>query len=117
TLVQGDNLELRYGGQDLSQHDDGAYTGEISGAFLAKLGCTYAVVGHSERRQYHAEDDAVVAAKVRAALRHDLTPILCVGEPLEIRQAGRHVEHVVGQLRAALEGLDAEQVARVVVAY
>ncbi len=117
TLVQGDDLRLRYGGQDLSEHDEGAYTGEISGAFLAKLGCTYVVVGHSERRQYHAEDDTVVGAKVRAALRHGLTPILCVGEPLEVRQAGRHVEHVVTQLRAALEGLDAEQVRRVVVAY
>jgi triosephosphate isomerase len=117
TLVQGDRLELGYGGQDLSQHDDGAYTGEISGAFLAKLGCRYAVVGHSERREYHAESDELVGAKVRAALRHGLTPILCVGEPLEVRQAGDHVAHVVSQLRAALEGLDAEQVARVVVAY
>ncbi|WP_134773469.1 triose-phosphate isomerase [Ornithinimicrobium flavum] len=117
TLVQGDKLELGYGGQDLSQHDDGAYTGEISGAFLAKLGCSYVVVGHSERREYHAESDELVGAKVRAALRHDLTPILCVGEPLEVRQAGQHVEHVVGQLRAALEGLEGEQVARVVVAY
>lgn len=117
TLVQGDKLELGYGGQDLSQHDEGAYTGEISGAFLAKLGCSYVVVGHSERREYHAESDELVGAKVRAALRHDLTPILCVGEPLEVRQAGQHVEHVVGQLRAALEGLEGEQVARVVVAY
>jgi triosephosphate isomerase len=117
TLVQGDRLELGYGGQDLSQHDDGAYTGEISGAFLAKLGCRYAVVGHSERREYHAESDELVGAKVRAALRHGLTPILCVGEPLEVRQAGDHVAHVVSQLRAALEGLDAEQVAGVVVAY
>ncbi|GAA1182867.1 triose-phosphate isomerase [Ornithinimicrobium humiphilum] len=117
TLVQGDNLELRYGGQDLSQHDEGAYTGEISGAFLAKLGCTYAIVGHSERRQYHHEDDVLVGAKVRAALRHDLTPILCVGEPLEVRTAQQHVEHVLAQLRTALEGLDADQVSRVVVAY
>ena len=117
TLVQGDDLRIGYGGQDLSQHDEGAYTGEVSGVFLAKLGCRYAVVGHSERRQYHAEDDQVVAAKVRAALRHDLTPLLCVGEPLEVRQAGEHVEHVVGQLRAALEGLEPDQVSRVVVAY
>ena len=117
TLVQGDGLALGYGGQDLSEHDEGAYTGEISGAFLAKLGCTYVVVGHSERRDYHQETDEMVAAKVRAALRHELSPILCVGEPLEVRQAGQHVEHVVTQLRAALEGLDAEQVARVVVAY
>ena len=75
------------------------------------------MVGHSERREYHAESDELVGAKVRAALRHGLTPILCVGEPLEVRQAGDHVAHVVSQLRAALEGLDAEQVAGVVVAY
>ncbi|PZU48244.1 MAG: triose-phosphate isomerase [Arsenicicoccus sp.] len=117
TLVQGDKLSLRYGGQDLSPHDDGAFTGDISGAFLAKLGCTYVAVGHSERRDGHQESDELVAAKVRAALRHDLAPILCVGEPLEVRQAGTHVEHVVAQLRAALEGLDADQVSRVVVAY
>ncbi|GAA5163309.1 triose-phosphate isomerase [Ornithinimicrobium tianjinense] len=117
TLVQGDKLELGYGAQDLSQHDEGAYTGEISGAFLAKLGCSYVVVGHSERREYHAEGDDLVAAKVRAALRHGLTPILCVGEALEVRQAGEHVPHVTGQLRAALEGLQAEQVAKIVVAY
>lgn len=115
--MQGDQLGLGYGAQDLSQHDDGAYTGEISGAFLAKLGCTYVVVGHSERREYHQESDELVGAKVRAALRHDLTPILCVGEPLEVRQAGGHVAHVVAQLTAALDGLEAEQVGRVVVAY
>src|ERR687883_1757587 len=80
TLIDGDKLGLRYGAQDLSQHDSGAYTGEISGAFLAKLGCTYVVVGHSERRTYHHEDDALVGRKVQAALRHGLTPILCGGE-------------------------------------
>ena len=117
TLVQGDGMALRYGAQDLSQHEEGAYTGEISGAFLAKLGCTYVAVGHSERREYHQEDDELVAAKVRAALRHDLTPIMCVGEPLEVRQAGQHVEHVVSQLRGGLADLDGEQVSRVVVAY
>lgn len=69
TLVDGDKLRLTYGGQDLSQHDSGAYTGEISGAFLAKLGCTFVVVGHSERRTYHNEDDALVAAKAAAALK------------------------------------------------
>ncbi|WP_298749521.1 triose-phosphate isomerase [uncultured Serinicoccus sp.] len=117
TLVQGDQLFLRYGGQDLSPHDEGAYTGDISGAFLAKLGCTYVAVGHSERRDGHQETDELVAAKVRAALRHDLVPILCVGEPLEVRRSGDHVDHVVSQLRAALDGLDAGQVSRVVVAY
>ena len=117
TVVQGDRMRLGHGAQDLSAHDSGAYTGEVSGAFLSRLGCRYVVVGHSERRQYHHEDDALVAAKVRAALRHGLTPIVCVGEDLPVRQAGTHVEHVLGQLRAALEGLSAEQVRGLVVAY
>lgn len=117
TLVQGDGMKIGYGAQDLSAHDEGAYTGEIPGSFLAKLGCTFVVVGHSERREYHQEADELVAAKVRAALRHGLTPILCVGEPLEVRNQGEHVPHVVAQLRAALEDLEAEQIARTVVAY
>src|SRR3954451_11614203 len=91
-LVDGDKLRLTYGAQDLSQHDSGAYTGDISGAFLAKLGCTFAVVGHSERRTYHHEDDAVVAEKAAAVFRHGLTPIVCIGEQLEVREAGSHVE-------------------------
>ena len=95
TLVDGDKLRLTYGAQDVSQHDSGAYTGEISGAFLAKLGCTFAVVGHSERRTYHDEDDALVAAKAAAALKHGLTPIVCIGEQLEVREAGDHVEYNV----------------------
>jgi len=117
TLVQGDRLELGYGAQDLSKHDAGAYTGEISGAFLAKLGCSYVAVGHSERRQYHAEDDQLVAAKVAAALRHDLVPIICVGEALEVRQAGEHVPHVLAQVDAVLDGLDAATVRGLVIAY
>ncbi|WP_026875721.1 triose-phosphate isomerase [Jiangella gansuensis] len=117
TLIEGDKLDIVYGAQDISQHDSGAYTGEISGAQLAKLGCTFAVVGHSERRQYHHEDDALVNAKVKAALKHELTPILCVGEPLEVRQEGRHVEHTLAQLDGGLEGLSAQQAATVVVAY
>ena len=117
TLVTGDKLEIGYGGQDLSAHDSGAYTGEISGAMLAALACRYVVVGHSERRALHAEDDSVVAAKTQAALRHGLTPILCVGEGLEVRRAGEHVAHTTGQLDAALEGLTDEQVATIVIAY
>src|SRR3954453_11419293 len=105
TLVDGDKLRLTYGAQDLSQHDSGAYTGEISGAFLAKLGCTFAVVGHSERRTYHHEDDALVAAKSAAAFKHGLTPIICIGEQLEIREAGNHVAHCTGQLKGSLAGL------------
>ncbi|MEB4210431.1 triose-phosphate isomerase [Mycobacterium sp. 94-17] len=117
TLVDGDKLRLTYGGQDLSQHDAGAYTGEISGAFLAKLGCTFVVVGHSERRTYHHEDDAVVAAKAAAALKHELTPIVCIGEHLEVREAGDHVAHNVEQLRGSLAGLSAEQIGKTVIAY
>ncbi|MDT0215225.1 triose-phosphate isomerase [Rothia sp. ARF10] len=117
TLVDGDRLAIRYGGQDLSQHASGAYTGEISGAFLAKLGCTYVVVGHSERREYHGETDEVVRAKVAAAYEHGLTPIFCVGEGLEIRQAGTHVEHVLAQVRAGLEGLPADKASSIVIAY
>ncbi len=117
TLVAGDNLLVRYGAQDLSAEDSGAYTGDVSGTMLAKLGASYVVVGHSERREHHGEDDPVVAAKVRAALRHDLVPILCVGEGLDVREAGGHVEHCNAQLLAALEGLPAEQVATVVLAY
>jgi triosephosphate isomerase len=117
TLVDGDKLRLTYGGQDLSQHDSGAYTGEVSGAFLAKLGCTFVVVGHSERRTYHHEDDAVVAAKTAAALKYDLTPIVCIGEHLDVREAGNHVIHCEEQLRGSLAGLSAEQIGKVVIAY
>ena len=117
TLVEGDQLELRYGAQDLSVHDAGAYTGEISGAFLAKLGCTYVVIGHSERREYHAEDDAVVGAKIKAAYRHGLTPIFCCGEGLDVRKDGRQVEHTLAQVDAALDGVSQDQVSSIVVAY
>ncbi len=117
TLVDGDKLRLTYGGQDLSQHDSGAYTGDISGAFLAKLGCSYVVVGHSERRTHHDEDDALVAAKAAAALKYGLTPIVCIGEHLEVREAGDHVSHNVEQLRGSLDGLSADQINTVVIAY
>ena len=117
TLVGADKLPLGYGAQDISQHDEGAYTGEISGRMLAKLGCGYALAGHSERRRYHGEDDSVVSGKVRAALRSGIVPILCVGETLEIREAGDHIRHTIGQLDGSLEGVTREQAAGVVVAY
>jgi triosephosphate isomerase (TIM) len=117
TLIEGDKLLLKHGAQDLSVHDAGAYTGEISGEFLSKLGCTYVAVGHSERRQYHGEDDRVVAAKVKAAYRHGLTPILCCGEGLEVRKESKQVEHVLAQVDAALEGISPEQVRSIVIAY
>ena len=117
TLVNGDQLAVGYGAQDLSVHDSGAYTGEVSGAMLAALGCGFVVVGHSERRSLHGEDDALVATKARAALRHGITPIVCVGEGLDVRQAGDHVGFCTAQLDASLAGLAAEDVARVVLAY
>jgi triosephosphate isomerase len=117
TLVQGDELDIVYGGQDLSQFDSGAYTGDISGQFLAKLGCSYVLVGHSERRTIHNESDEVLNAKVKAGFKHGLVPVLCVGEGLEIRQAGTHVEHTLEQLRAGVAGLTKEQASDLVVAY
>ncbi|HET6876745.1 MAG TPA: triose-phosphate isomerase [Jatrophihabitans sp.] len=117
TLIDGDRVAISYGAQDLSPHDSGAYTGDIGGPMLAKLGCAYVVVGHSERREHHDEDDALVNAKIVAAYRNELAPILCVGETLEVRQAGGHVAHCRSQLDAALEGIGAEQAENLVVAY
>ncbi|MEU6086139.1 triose-phosphate isomerase [Streptomyces sp. NPDC047085] len=117
TLVDGDKLKIKYGAQDISQHDTGAYTGEISGPMLAKLKCTYVVIGHSERRQYHNETDELVNAKVKAAFKHGLTPILCIGEELEVREAGDHVTHTLAQLEGGLKGVPAEQAESIVIAY
>jgi len=117
TLVTGDKLRIRYGAQDISPHDDGAYTGDVSGSMLAKLGCAYVVVGHSERRRYHGEDDATVNVKARAALRWGITPIVAVGEDLAVREAGAQLEHILAQLDAALAGITGQQVAGLVVAY
>jgi triosephosphate isomerase len=116
TLIDGDNLLIEYGAQDLSPHDSGAYTGDVSGPMLAKLGCRFVVVGHSERRQYHGEDDALVNAKVQAALRNGLVPILCVGEPLEVRKSADHLSYTLAQLDGALAGVTAEP-ATLVLAY
>ena len=117
TLVDGDKLALKYGAQDISVAEKGAYTGEVSGAMLAKLGCSYVVVGHSERRQYHGESDDLVNSKAKAAIRNEITPIICVGEGLEVRQAGDHVAHTLSQLDGALAGMNADQVGALVVAY
>jgi triosephosphate isomerase len=117
TLVDGDRLQIRYGAQDVSVHDSGAYTGEVSAAMLAKLGCSYVVVGHSERRQHHAESDEVVNAKAHKTLAAGMTPIVCVGEGLDVRQAGEHVGHCVAQVDGSLAGFSAEQLAGLVIAY
>ena len=100
TELQGTGIE--WGAQDLSEHDSGAYTGEVSGAMLAEFGCRYVIVGHSERRSLHAETDAQVAAKMATALRHGLTPIVCVGESLAERESGQTAAVVSRQLDALM---------------
>ncbi|PWD49650.1 triose-phosphate isomerase [Serinibacter arcticus] len=117
TLVDGDKLGLKYASQDISAQASGAYTGEVSAKQLSALGVSYAIIGHSERRQYHAESDALVNAKILAALGAGITPIVCVGEPLEVRQAGEQVAFSLAQVDGALAGLSAEQVAQLVIAY
>lgn len=117
TLVDGDKLRIEYGAQDISEHDSGAYTGEVAGSMLAKLGCSFVTVGHSERRQYHNEHDEVVNAKAKAALRNGITPIICVGEGLEVRKEGNQVQYTIAQVDGALVGLGAEEVAGAVIAY
>lgn len=117
TLVEGDRLLVTYGAQDVSVHESGAYTGEISASMLAKLGCSFVVVGHSERRQYHTEDDATVLAKAKQALAHGITPIVCIGEGLGVREVSEHVAYNLEQLRGSLAGLTADEIAKVVIAY
>ncbi|HIW99527.1 MAG TPA: triose-phosphate isomerase [Candidatus Nesterenkonia stercoripullorum] len=117
TVVSGDSLKLHYGAQDLSDQESGAYTGDISGAFLNKLGCSQVLIGHSERREIHAESDELLNAKLAAALKHGLTPVLCVGEGLDVRKAGEHISHTLRQLDAALSGHSAEDLSELVVAY
>lgn len=117
TLVDGDRLSIGYGAQDVSAHESGAYTGEISAAMLAKLGCSYVVVGHSERREYHGETDELVAEKAKVALTAGMTPIVCVGEGLAVRQEGTHLAFCMAQVDRSVAGLTPEQVAGMVIAY
>lgn len=117
TLVDGDRLRLTYGAQDLSPDVSGAFTGDISGSMLAKLGCTYVAVGHSERRAIHGESDELLNRKLKAALANEIIPIFCIGEELLIREAGTHVEHVLNQVRNGLKGLHKPDLKKIVFAY
>ncbi|WP_167045962.1 triose-phosphate isomerase [Salinibacterium sp. ZJ454] len=102
TLIAADKLPLQYGAQDVSQHDSGAYTGEVAGSFLKALHCDYVIIGHSERRQYHRETDEIVGAKTAAAIKNSVTPIICVGETAEDLEQHGPSAVPVAQLRTAL---------------
>jgi triosephosphate isomerase len=117
TVIDADRMRIRYGAQDLSTHQAGAFTGEVSARMLAKLGCSYVVVGHSERRQYHGETDQEVGLKALAALTESITPIICVGEPLPIRKSGEHVAYTLAQIDGVFAELTPELAKRAVVAY
>ncbi len=117
TLVDGDKLRLLYGAQDISAAESGAHTGDISGSMLSKLGCTYVLIGHSERRSNHKEDDSLINRKIKSALANELKPILCVGEELQIRESGTHIQHILDQLRNSLKGFHKPDLKKIVVAY
>jgi triosephosphate isomerase (TIM) len=116
-LIDGDRLDFGLGAQNVHWEKKGAFTGEISPAMLAALKCSYVIVGHSERRWVFGETDQMVAKKARAVFAHDMVPIVCVGEKLEERDAGRTADVVEGQVKAALGGLDPANAARLVIAY
>ena len=117
TLIDGDRLRLTYGSQDLSPEASGAFTGDIAGSMLHKLGCTFVLIGHSERRAIHGESDALINRKIKAALANEIIPIFCVGEELAIRESGAHVSHVIRQVRAGLEGFTKPELKKIVIAY
>jgi triosephosphate isomerase len=108
---------VAYGAQDVSPHREGAYTGEVSARMLSDLGCRYAIVGHSERRRYHGESDTLVAEKAKRLLEEGITPILCVGEPLEVRERGEAVPYTLAQLLGSLKGVEPQSPDRLVIAY
>src|SRR5690349_661319 len=117
TIIDADRLDIALGAQHCHFEDKGAFTGEVSPAMLAKLNVTYVIAGHSERRELFGETDDLIAKKVKAILAHGMTPILCVGETLDEREAGDTAAKVSGQVAADLDGLTAEQVAGLVIAY
>ena len=116
-IKAGKDCKVAAGGQDVSKYEKGAYTGEVSAAQLADIGAKYCIVGHSERRQYHGEDDMLVNAKAKALLAKGINPIICVGESLEQREMDLTMEYVAYQVKAALSGIDASQLRRCVIAY
>ena len=116
-IKAGKDCKVAAGGQDVSKYEKGAYTGEVSAAQLADIGAKYCIVGHSERRQYHGEDDMLINAKVKALLEKGIIPIICVGESLEQREMDLTMEYVAYQVKADLSGVDASQLRRCIIAY
>jgi len=117
TVLDADRIPIALGAQHCHWEDKGAFTGEVSPSMLAKLNVRYVICGHSERRELLGESDEWVNKKVKAILAHGMTPIMCIGETLEEREAGGTDDKVVGQIKAGLDGIDAAQVAAMVVAY
>jgi triosephosphate isomerase (TIM) len=117
TLIDSDKLSFKLGAQNCYWEDTGAFTGEVSPVFLAKLNVHYVIVGHSERRQFFGDTDEWVNKKINAVIKHGMTPIVCVGETLEEREAGETQSKVVGQTRAAFDGVKPADAAACVVAY
>ncbi len=117
STIINDITHLELGAQNCHFAEQGAYTGEVSASMLRSVGCTWVILGHSERREYFGEDEALLAKKVDAALTHGLRPIFCCGEPLEVREAAQHIEWVQRQLEGALFHLEADEFARLVIAY
>lgn len=117
SLLTAQNTNIKIGAQNMHWEESGAYTGEVSGEMLKCIGVEYVIIGHSERRQYFNETDETVNKKVKAALRDDLKPIVCVGETLEQREAGKTEEVITSQTKLALEGLTEEQVQNTIIAY
>jgi triosephosphate isomerase len=117
TVLESDRIPIALGAQNCHWEEKGAFTGEVSAPMLAKLNVSYVIVGHSERRELFCETDETVNKKVHAVLKAEMTPILCVGETLEEREAGETEAKVSGQVRAGLEGVKPEQVAGLVIAY
>lgn len=117
TVLDFDKTDIELGAQNVHQEPSGAYTGEISIPMIKEAGCTYCIVGHSERREYFGETDEIVNLKVKELVNNKINAIVCVGESLNVRDSERHIEFVTAQVRAALAGLDVEDLDKVVVAY
>lgn len=117
TVLDFDKTDIELGAQNVHQEPSGAYTGEISIPMIKDAGCTYCIVGHSERREYFGETDEIVNLKVKELVLNKVNAIVCVGESLNVRDSERHIEFVTAQVRAALAGLDVEDLDKVVVAY